>query len=407
MQLIVTMSDGGKQTVSLAEGQTSIIGRGKQATIPIPDTSVSRKHCQLEWIDNDCVLTDLKSSGGTFVNGVSIDRHVLKPGDVVTVGDTSFTIVEDEVPSAVTIKPVRKAAEPQSAQSLPQLVGSVIHHYKIEKLESEDSDNGIFLGRNLKSQKAVAIKVLCPKPWEDDVRRRRFIRGVMSLRGIEHPNLVRLYSAGQCGEMCWLAMEYVPGENLRQIIDRLGAAGRLDWQLAFRVALDIGRALTAAEAAEVVHRNITPRSILRRNDGVYKLTGLTLAKARHSETSEEITKRGECVGELPYLPPELISDGGDADTRSDLYGLGATLYRLLTGRFPYMATNLAQLLKEMAAGDPPRPKKFQLSVSDAMEGLVMQLIAQSPEDRFQSANDLVRDLERIGKFSGLSTAQSS
>ena len=195
-------------------------------------------------------------------------------------------------------------------------------------------------------------------------------------------------------------MEYVVGENLPQLIDRIGTDGMLDWQIAFRVALDIGRALTVLETAGVVHRNITPESILRSTDGCIKLAGLSLARARSAEQAEAITSRGELVGHLGYLAPEsLLSQ--TFDHQADLYGLGATVYGLLTGRPPYNETKVSQLLKAQLAAEPPRPKLAQPATPDLIEAAVLRLIARQPSDRYQSAEELVRDLERIGRCTGI------
>ena len=400
-ELIVSTPDGQTCTVPLDPGQSCLIGRGSLATLRLNDPRVSRTHCQIEALGENWLIEDAGSSGGTFLAGTRIEKRTLQPGDIISVGETTLTFQARSPIEAATTMPVpaKAAAAPRSLQ---ELVGRQVHHFLIEKILAESPSGAVFLAQDVNRPRDVAVKVLWPDPSEDDSRRRRFLRSVLSLKGLQHPNLVRLYSAGHHGPYVWMAREYVPGENLRQVIDRIGMVGMLDWRIAFRVALDIGRALTVLEDAGVVHRNITPRSILRTPEGHSKLAGVSLAKAREGSEAEQITRKGEVVGEVAYLAPELFLIGA-FDHRTDLYGLGATAYGLLTGRPPYPAESIAQLLKVQMAGDPPRPKTFQLSIHDMFEGAVVRLMARDPADRYQSAAALVRDLERIGKYTGVPT----
>lgn len=401
-KLIVSTPDGQSRTVPLDPGQACLIGRGSLATLRLNDPHVSRTHCQVEALGEHWLIEDVGSSAGTFLAGKRIEKHILQAGDVISLGQTTLTFQARSPDEAATALPARAPAGPSTPRNLQELVGRQIHHFLIEKVLVENPRGAVFLAQDIDRPRDVAVKVLWPDPNEDDSQRRRFLRSVLSMKGLQHPNLVRLYSAGHHGPYVWLAMEYVPGENLRQVIDRIGSVGMLDWRVAFRVALDIGRGLTALEQSGVVHRNITPRSILRTPEGQCKLAGVSLAKARESDESQQITRKGEVVGEVAYLAPELFLLGS-YDHRTDLYGLGAIMYGLLTGRAPYPADTVAQLLKVQMAGDPPRPKTFQLSIHEMFEGAVVRLISRNPADRYQSASSLVKDLERIGKYTGLTT----
>src|SRR5262249_41929647 len=149
---------------------------------------------------------------------------------------------------------------------------------------------------------------------------------------LRHPNLVTLYGAGKTGPHCWMSMEYVAGENMQQVIDRIGIAGMLDWRRAFQVALHVGRALAHAAGQNIVHRNVTPTNILREaTSKVVKLGDLMLAKALEGPLARQITRPGELIGDVNYMCPEQTHGTQDLDARSDLYGLGATVYALLTG----------------------------------------------------------------------------
>ena len=219
---------------------------------------------------------------------------------------------------------------------------------------------------------------------------------------IKHPNIVRVLMAGKTGPYCWTAMEYVDGESLEKVIEKIGIRGMLDWQHVFRVAVDITRALQEGFEHKIVHRNLTPANILRRNkDKVCLLGDLMLAKATEGKLAKQVTRPGQIVGNLSYLPPERTYDDRTVDHRSDLYGLGATLYALLTGRPPFESKSMPELVKMIRDEIPKPPKEFQLAVNEGFQDIVMELLQKRPEDRYQKPQDVLRDLERVAKFSGL------
>lgn len=400
--LIVSTHDQHSYTTPLAPNQACLIGRGNLATLRLIDPHVSRTHCNLESFGEHWLIEDVGSTTGTHINGKRVEKHVLQEGDVILIGQTTLTF-QTRLPDE-TAKSISVPAEeiPSTPRNLHDLIGRQIHHFLIEKTIAENQRGAVFLAQDIERQREIAVKVLWPKPEEDDRQRRRFVRSILSLKGLHHPNLVRLYSASNHGAYVWLAMEYVPGENLRQVIKRIGSVGMLDWRVAFRVALEISRGLTVLEKAGVVHRNITPTSILRTPEGQCKLAGVSLAKARESDGCEQITRQGEVVGEVAYLAPELFLLNS-FDHRTDLYGLGAIVYGLLSGRPPYRAETISQLLKEQMAGDPPRPKTFQLSIHEMFEGAILRLLSRNPFDRYQTATELAEDLERIGRCTGVDT----
>jgi serine/threonine-protein kinase len=223
-----------------------------------------------------------------------------------------------------------------------------------------------------------------------------------TMMDIRDPHIVRLYAAGKSGPYCWSAMKYVKGDNLAQVIDRIGVDGMLDWREVWRVAMHIGRALVTAGQHKIIHRNLTPTNILRRRrDGVYLLGDLMLAKALEGTLAVQVTKPGELVGEVAFMSPERTRDQGLADGRSDLYGLGATCYALLTGRPPFRIDSIPDLVRMVRQDQPVRPKEYHMSVNDLFEDTVMKMIAKRPEARYQTPLDLLRVLERIGQYNNL------
>jgi serine/threonine protein kinase len=127
-----------------------------------------------------------------------------------------------------------------------------------------------------------------------------------------------------------------------------------------------------------------------------------LAKALEGTNAQQVTKPGELLGELAFMAPERTQGAGTpVDGRSDLYGLGATMYALVTGRPPAEGTTLIDTVQKIRNVDPAKPKKYQLSIPDQFEGIIMQLLAKRPQDRPANATDLVQGLERVAKFNGI------
>jgi serine/threonine-protein kinase len=230
----------------------------------------------------------------------------------------------------------------------------------------------------------------------------RFVRAMKTMLPVRHANIVTIVGAGKTGPFCWIAMDYIEGESLTKVIQRIGVAGMLDWKHAFRVAVDIARALEYAHGQSIIHRNVTPQNILlRKSDKAALLGDLMLAKALEGSLAQHVTKPGELLGDVAYMAPERTHGTGAIDGRSDLYGLGATVYAVLTGRPPCTADTLPEVIAKIRNADPEKPKKYQLSIPDMFQGAVLKLLAKRPQERYQTAAELLKDLERVGKFAGV------
>ena len=235
----------------------------------------------------------------------------------------------------------------------------------------------MFKATDFKTDKPVALKVFFPEFAQNEDEMRRFVRAMKTMMPHKHPNLVSIQSAGKTGPFCFIAMEFIEGESLTQVIERIGVAGMLDWKYALRVAHQIGKALEYAHGQQIIHRNITPQNILVQNaDKVAKLSDLMLAKAKEGTLAQQITKPGELIGDVRYLSPERTSGATTLDERSDIYSLGATVYALLTGRPPCEGDSLADTIKKIRTEVPVKPKKYQLAIPDLFEGVVMRMLAK-------------------------------
>ncbi len=403
-QLVVVSGPDQGRTISLEEGQRLVIGRGEAAEARLADPFASRTHCCVEEDRGAFLLSDAGSRGGTFVNGRQITQHELKPGDVIRIGQTElrFRLEGAEEDTTMLAPGLSKPKPAPKVAPLQDLVGKTLAHYEIREKLSVGTSGMVFRARDAEHDRAVALKVLWPETSKNDEEVQRFVRAMKTMMPVRHPNIVELYAAGKTGPYCWLAMEHVEGENLTQVIQRIGTVGMLDWKYAFRVAVHVGRALEAAFAHEVIHRNITPTNILMRTkDQVVKLSDLMLAKALAGSLARQITQPGQLVGDVSYMSPERTRNEAEVDGRSDIYSLGATVYALLTGRPPFEGDSLPELIANIRQAEPEKPKKYQLSIPDMFEGLVLRMLAKRPGDRYQTPADLLKDLERVAKYQGI------
>jgi pSer/pThr/pTyr-binding forkhead associated (FHA) protein len=405
---VVAGPDRGRNFL-LKAGDLLLIGRSKATETRLNDPHISRVHCKVEAEGDEVVVIDNESAGGTFVNGKKITRQVLKPGDVIRIGETQLRLQEGDPSEQSTLAPMPPKRGTGSGKfaaggpdQLADLVGKSVSHFDIDAIAGRGQTGIVFHAHDTKEDREVALKVLVPEFSKNDEEMQRFVRAMKTMLPLRHPNLVTLYGAGKSGPYCWIAMEFVDGESLTQVIQRIGTAGMLDWRHALRVAIHVGRALEFASGQQIIHRNITPQNIVvRSSDKLTKLGDLMLAKALEGAGAEQITRPGELLGDVRYMSPERTRATAEVDGRSDIYSLGATVFALLTGRPPFEGATLLETITKIRQAEPAKPKKFQLSIPDLFEGTVLRMLAKRPDDRYQTPASMLADLERVAKFQGM------
>jgi serine/threonine protein kinase len=432
IQLEVIEGPDKGQVFTLPPSATAVIGRVRTAAVRLTDLHISREQCRIEPKAEGLVLTDAGSTGGTLVNGERVTRHILRVGDMIRVGETQLRVLEGDVADFPTLPPVPAVGNrlippvsPSPPEAIPvtpsaatspaplaeiaalpperlgELTGQTFWHYQLGEPLARGQSGILFRGTDTRNQQPVAIKVLWPQLAQRDEEVQRIFRATRTMYTLRHPHIIGLHQAGKTGPYLWFAMDLIEGESLTQVIDRIGVAGMLDWRYALRVALHLGEALQFAHERHIVHRNITPQNVMIRSADKTALLGdLVLAKALEGALAQQITRPGEVLGDVRYMSPERLADVEPIDERSDIYSLGAMLYALLTGRPPFSGSSIIETIKLVQTAAPVPPKKYQMSVSDAFEGVVLKMLAKRPEERYQSAGDLLRDLQRVAKFHG-------
>lgn len=230
----------------------------------------------------------------------------------------------------------------------------------------------------------VALKMLAAQLTTSATARERLIAEARSVGRISHPNVVTLYDAGNEQGTCYLVMEYVAGGSAA---DRLAKHEKFEWREAVAVIADVCRGLSAAHAAGLVHLDIKPANILlaNRTDGTVGTIGKVsdFGLARHATNSDESER---IAGTPRYMAPEQMA-GLSTDARTDVYGVGATLYALLTGAPPRIATEETQ-------SPPPDPRTISFGVPASVSRTVLRALHPSPQKRHQSIGELLDELEK-------------
>ncbi|MHB1344360.1 MAG: protein kinase domain-containing protein [Thermoleophilia bacterium] len=237
----------------------------------------------------------------------------------------------------------------------------------------------------------VAIKRLEPPLNEDAHARARFSREGKAIARLSHPNLVTLIDRGGTEDSSYLVFEYVEGRSLK---DLLKSSGPLEPRDAGQIAGQIAEGLAHAHAQGIVHRDVKPHNVLLDAEGRTKLTDFGIATV---EEWTRVTREGSIVGSSRYMAPEQVQ-GRPVDQRTDLYSLGIVLYEMLTGAPPFQGSSIAEVGRQHIRTPPPPLSDVTPGIPAGMERVVMRLLEKLPENRFQSADELLGALVGIDLY---------
>jgi eukaryotic-like serine/threonine-protein kinase len=291
-----------------------------------------------------------------------------------------------------TGSPPRPPASPPNGSPVPDAHElRSLGEYRILRRLGEGGMGAVYLGYDGRHDRQVALKVLNDNLASNQNYIDRFYREAKSGALLNHPNIVRTYSAGQDRQsgVHYLVLEYVDGPSAHALLAR---AGRLPVGDAVHIALDIARALEHAHSRNIVHRDIKPDNILLTRSGVAKLGDLGLAK--RTDEASHLTAARQGFGTTAYMPYEQAINAKYADGRSDIYALGATLYHLLTGQVPFPGENHLEVVEKKNHGHYRPAGAVNPAVGPALDAILGQMLARHPRDRYQTASEVIIDLER-------------
>jgi len=379
----------------LVEGAVVNIGRADTADFRVSDPAVSRGHCVVTFAEGEAMIKDSGSRTGTRVNGKAITDHILKPGEIIGIGGVKIRY-EATLPRP---KPAAAAGDgPPLAEELRKLSGAKLAHFQVGAVVAVGTSGAVFRARDTKDNRDVALKVYLPEFARNDEDLQRFVRAVKTMLPMRHPNLVTLFGGGKTGPYCWMAMEFIDGECLTDTIARIGTGGRLDWRPALNVALNVANGLYYLHSEDIIHRNLSPSNILLNKNGDAKLGSVILAKALSGALAKEVTVGDDFLGDVRYQAPEQVGAEGVVDGRADIYSLGALVYALMTGKPPFEGRTPLDTALLIMQRPPTPPRKVNPNIPAPLESIVLQMLAKKIEDRFQTAADLLAELEQLPKF---------
>jgi serine/threonine protein kinase len=270
------------------------------------------------------------------------------------------------------------------------LVGQTFAGYRVVKLLGKGAVGAVYRADQISTNRPVALKVLHPDVAEGDTAVKRFIREAQTGAQLRHPNIVQVYELGNEQGRPFIAMEFIEGESLHDLVAR---AGPFSMQNGARVIGPIADALFHAHQASIVHRDLKPANIMVTKDGVPKLTDLGLAKSLVDPTVQ-VTAMGMAVGTPGYMAPEQATGGHSIDHRVDIYALGATLYHTVTGHPPFSGKSPLIVLRQSLTDEPVPATQYNPSLSPEFVQIVQKAMAKNADLRFQTCREMADALSR-------------
>jgi serine/threonine-protein kinase len=247
----------------------------------------------------------------------------------------------------------------------------------------------VYLAEDQELGRRVALKLLDERHASDEQFVERFRREAQSAAGLNHPSIVSIFDRGQAEGTYYIAMEYLDGRTLKELLIRNGPTPPA---IAIDYARQILGALSFAHRNGIVHRDIKPHNIIVRPDGRLKVTDFGIARSGASQ----MTEAGSIVGTAQYLSPEQAR-GAPVDPRSDLYSLGIVLYEMLTGKVPFTGDTPVEIAMKHLSQVPEPPSTLRPEVPHDLDAVVMRALAKDPDQRYGSAEEMDADLARVAR----------
>ena len=288
--------------------------------------------------------------------------------------------------------------------------GDTLAHYTIETLLGSGGMGAVYLAMDTRLQRRVALKVILETDKPEDVKENaaRLLREARAAASLTHPNVVGVFDVGEIDGRVYLAMEYVVGKTLRELMKD----EEIPWQKRLRWLVDVARALAAAHRDGLVHRDIKPENVMVREDGIVKVldfgiarrtaapvdpTGKTESAHAHLGT---LTGKGLVVGTPMYMAPEQLK-GGDPDTRTDQFAWGVMSYEVLSGERPWAAkSDLLAAVATILTEDPQSLRRHAPDLPPAVESAIARTLARNPNERYESMEDVADLLDPLAVRSG-------
>ncbi|WZO97364.1 serine/threonine-protein kinase [Isosphaeraceae bacterium EP7] len=292
---------------------------------------------------------------------------------------------------------VRKGGPVPDPTPLPK-PGESLDQFVLEDGIGVGGMGAVYRALDAQLDRYVALKILPPEQAVDPEVVQRFYQEGRAAARLDHENIARVYSIGHDAAIHYIAFEYIDGTTIRQRVD---ATGPLPVGEAVNFTLQIANALIHASERGVVHRDIKPSNIIVTHQGRAKLVDMGLARRFERGGDEGLTQSGMTLGTFDYISPEQARDPRDVDVRSDLYSLGCTLFHMLAGRPPFAEGTVLQKLIQHQEEPVPEIRDINPDVPSELSAILNRLMAKDRDNRFQTPEQLVRDLLIVAGSMGL------
>lgn len=279
------------------------------------------------------------------------------------------------------------------ASGRPQ--GLVLGKYVIQDKIGEGGMGEVFIAEHRRMKRPVVVKILPRAATESEYSIRRFEREVEAAAQLQHPNIVTAFDADEEDDIHFLVMEFVDGVPLGEFVAR---EGPMSLEMAVSSILQTARGLEYAHEKGIVHRDIKPNNLMIVAGGDVKLLDMGLARfddgrATIAPDGDSLTQQNQIVGTVEYMSPEQVDDSSNVDGRSDIYSLGCTMFRLLTDRPPYQSDSVVKTLLAHRVQPIPSLLDDRPDAPKLLDRILKKMMAKSPDDRYATATDLIRDLK--------------
>jgi hypothetical protein len=371
------------------------IGSSKEKSdLCLAGQGIADVHCAVRRIKSGgWALQDLGGQYGTLVNGARVQQHKLGPGDLIVVGSRRLRVIEASASVAVAAptapKPAPIVEEPAVARAVDSSRLPTVKGFRIERPLGRGGMGEVYLAVQESLGRPVALKVLASKLAADADFVRRFQAEARAAAALNHPNVVTVHDVWEDGGRHFLAMEFMDRGNLEQRVQRDGKLGQRE---AVDVLCDAAKALLYAELRGIVHRDIKPANLMQNQVGTTKLADLGLAMHLEAEATESDNRK--IYGTPHFISPEQAR-GEKVDIRSDLYSLGATMYRLLSGRTPFEGATTRDILRGHFLEAPKPLADLVPEIAPSLAQIVHRMLEKKPDARFASAAVLLQEVERL------------
>jgi len=274
------------------------------------------------------------------------------------------------------------------------VIGKTILQYEILEQLGEGGMGVVYKAKDTKLDRFVALKFLSAKVASSESDRQRFIQEAKAAATLNHPNICTIYDVGEHEGQLFIAMEFIEGETLRDRKSNISLKQSVD------IGIQIAEGLAAAHEKGIVHRDIKPENVMLRKDGLVQIMDFGLAKL---QGVSRLTREGNTVGTVGYMSPEQVQ-GFNVDHRTDIFSFGVLLYELISGQSPFKGMHETAIIYEIVNVDPEPISILKPELPPDLDAILLECLAKEPDERYQSAKEIVKDLRKLKRESSRQTA---